>query len=189
MTFLPPQVSRALAQRSRSFRADVLASVVLEDSDGLLVEINRQLRARDPRLLLVRAREAVVLGVPMKPGYYHLLRDNSDFGAPMSVTVIEGEHGEFVEPTSRVHQILDAGDLHERRNRERYALLERAEHDRVEREKQRDRAERREHLRDLVDAYTRTTVSMTDVQPWTQNMQPNARRARTAARIRKRGER
>jgi hypothetical protein len=173
---LPARLAREYADRRQSFRRDVLASIVLDDSDRLMAEFCRRLQAIDPRLMLVRARETVVPGVPMRPGYYHLLVDNGP-GVPLTVTVIEGKGGEFAEPTSRIFEKLMAGDMRERRNLERFARVEAERHAAVEREKARDRHERREHLRDLVNAYTRTGVSMTDARPWTQNTQPHARSA------------
>jgi hypothetical protein len=118
--------------------------------------------------LQVKAREEVERGVPMKAGYYHLLIDNGP-GVPLTVTVIEGEHGEFCEPTSRIFEKLMAGDMTERRNLERFARTEADRHAGVEREKHTDRAERREHIRDLVKAYTQTSVSMNRETPWRQN--------------------
>jgi hypothetical protein len=172
---LPRSVARDLHERTVSFRADVLASIVTDDSDPLLSEYTRRLQAIDPRLLLVRAQETVVPGVPMRPGYYHLMVDNG-LDAPLSVSVIEGADGEFCEPTSRVFDKLFAGDMREQRNLDRWAAAEHERHDAVERDKQRDRQERREHLRELVTAYTETSVSLSTARPWTQNNQPNAQR-------------
>jgi hypothetical protein len=104
----------------------------------------------------------------MKPGYYHLMVDNG-LSVPLTVTVIEGEHGEFAVPTSRIFEKLQAGDMRERRNLERFAAVERERHAAVEREKARDREERRDHRRDLVNAYTRTSVAGPGAGPWTQN--------------------
>jgi hypothetical protein len=161
--------------RRDSFRHDVLRSIDLTDEDPLLLDYCVRLQAFDPRLLLVRARDEVVPGVPMKPGYYHLLIDNGA-GVPLSVTAIEGANGEWCEPTSRIFEKLVAGDMRERRNLERFARIEADRHGAVEREKAQDRSERRDHLRELVTAYTETSVSMTDARPWTQNHRPAARR-------------
>jgi hypothetical protein len=174
-------VARELHERTLSFRADVQASIVTDDSDPLLTEYTRRLQAVDPRLMLVRALENVVPGVPMRPGYYHLMVDNG-LDAPLSVTVIEGEGGEFCEPTSRVFEKLFAGDMRERRNLDRWERAQRDEFDANERELQRDNEERRDHLRELVDAYTRTSISTTTARPWTQNNQPNAQRDAGARR-------
>jgi hypothetical protein len=164
---LPGRLAREYHEKRQGFRRDVLNSVVLDDGDPLLTEFCRKLQAFDARLMMVRAREHVVPGVPMRPGYYHLLVDNGP-SVPLTVTVIEGEHGEYVEPTSRVFEKLVAGDMSQRRNLERFARLERERYDAVEREKQRDRMERRDHLRELVNAYTRTSVPGTG-QVWRQN--------------------
>jgi hypothetical protein len=155
--FLPPRVARELAQRTLSFRADVLASIDLDDTDPVLREFTARLQAIDPRVIMVRAKPKVVPGVPMAPGYYHLLIDNGTT-VPITVTVIEGEHGEFVQPTSRVLDKLAAGDLRQDRTRRRF-----------ERERVHDREERIDHRRDLVNAYTRTSVSTTEATPWRQN--------------------
>lgn len=172
---LPGSVARELRERTISFRADVLASIVTDDSDPLLREYGRKLQAIDPRLMIVRALDHVVPGVPMRPGYYHLLIDNGDM-APLSITVIEGDDGSFTEPTSRVFERLFAGDITEQRNLDRWARVERERYESVEREKARENEERRDHLRGLVNAYTRTSISMTTARPWTQNNQPNAQR-------------
>jgi hypothetical protein len=166
--FVPPIVAHELRQRTRSFREDVLRSVYLGDDDLYLREYNQALRRIDQRLLLVLALEHVVPGVPMKPGYYHLMVDNG-LSVPLTVTVIEGEHGEFAVPTSRIFEKLQAGDMRERRNLERFAAVERERHAAVEREKARDREERRDHRRDLVNAYTRTSVAGPGAGPWAQN--------------------
>lgn len=186
--FIPPRVARELRQATDSFREDVLRSVVLEDTDPLLIELNRMLQDVDPRVVLVRAREAVVVGLPMRPGYYHLLRDNSDTGAPMTVLVLEGAHGEFVDPTSRILEKLAAGDMRERRNLERFKQTELDEWVANEKEKADGREERRDHLTDLVNAYTRTSVSTTDARPWTQNNQPSAQREAGARKQAKKGQ-
>lgn len=165
---LPRSVERELQARRDAFRHDVLASIQLENREPLLLEYCARLQAFDRRLMLVKAREEVVRGVPMKPGYYHLLVDNGP-GIPLTVTVIEGADGEFCEPTSRVFEKLMAGDMTEQRNLDRFARTEAERHASVEREKQADRAERREHIGDLIKAYTQTSVSMNRDTPWRQN--------------------
>jgi hypothetical protein len=172
---LPRRYERELQDRRDSFRHDVLRSLDLDDQDTLMVEYTRKLRAFDRRLMLVRARDEVVPGVPMRPGYYHLMVDNGP-DVPLTVTVIEGANGEFCEPTSRIFEKLMAGDMNSRRNRERFAKLEAEGFNANEREKVRDRIERRDHLRELVKAYTETSVSMTNARPWAQNTQGPARR-------------
>jgi hypothetical protein len=166
--FVPPTVAYDLAQRTLSFREDVLRSIELDDQDPILREFTARLQAIDPRVIMVRAKPVVVPGVPMRPGYYHLLID-SGMTVPLTVTVIEGEHGEFAEPTSRVFEKLAAGDLTQQRTWDRFSATQRLEQLAAERERQRDREERIEHRRDLVNAYTRTSISTTRATPWRQN--------------------
>lgn len=69
-----------------------------------------QLRQLDPKLSLVRVSgRAEVYGVI--PGYWHIVRDNSDSGEPDSYMPLKGEHGEPVEPDSGVLERLRAADL------------------------------------------------------------------------------
>lgn len=146
-----------------------MRSIDVRPDDSILLEYNERLQAIDPRLLMVRAKETgVVPGVPMRPGFYHLLRDNSDRGAPMTVMVIEDD-GRYTEPTSRVFEKLAAGDMTQRRNLDRFKTHERQEHEANEAEQKAVREERREHLKELVNAYTRTSISTTDAVPWRQN--------------------
>jgi hypothetical protein len=166
--FVPPHVVYELAERTRSFREDVLRSIALDDQDPLLREFTERLQRVSPNIIMVRARERVVPGVPMKPGYYHLLIDNG-LSVPLTVTPIEGEHGEFIVPTSRVFEKLAAGDARDDRNWERWARWQRETYEAVEREKARDREERIDHRKELVNAYTRTSISTTDATPWRQN--------------------
>lgn len=173
--FLPASVLRETIARREQFRADVLASIELDDSDPFLREFTPKLQAFDPRLMLVRASESIVPGLPMKPGYYHLLIDNGP-AVPLTVTVIEGEHGEYCEPTSRLFEKLMSGDMREQRNLDRFAEQARREHEANAKELADNRADRRQHLKELVNAYTRTSISMTDARPWTQNNQPASRR-------------
>lgn len=174
--YLPPRVSRELAERTASFNQDILRSIEIDSTDPLLLEYTLKLQAIHPRLLMVRALEHVIPGVPMKPGYYHVLVRSE--GAPWSVSVIEGAIGEFVEPTSRVLEKIAAGDMHEQRNLDRFAAHERDEREAEKRDQVRARDERQDHLQELVNAYTRTSVSTTDAIPWTQNAQPAANRDR-----------
>lgn len=174
--YLPSSIRDEVLHRREQFRADVLASISLDDSDPFLREFTPKLQAFDARLMLVRASETIVGGLPMKPGYYHLLIDNGP-SIPLTVTVIEGANGEFCEPTSRLFEKLMSGDMREQRNLDRFAAEQRATFEANAREMADARAERREHLKDLVNAYTRTSVSTTTARPWTQNTQPPARTA------------
>jgi hypothetical protein len=174
-----PKISPELAERTKSFNEDLIRSIDPAESP-VLHEYRRRLQAIHPRLTMVRARERIVPGVPMKPGYYHVLVYSET--APWSVAVVEGELGQFVEPTSRVIEKVIAGDMTEQRNLERFARAQNDEHAANAREQQRVNEERRGHVKDLVNAYSRTSVSMNDDTPWTQNAQPNSLRAREEAK-------
>jgi len=165
--WVPPTVSHWLAERTRSFREDVYRSIDMSP-DSLRDEFTAQLQRIDQRIIMVRANDRVVPGVPMRPGYYHLLQDGG-LSVPLTITCIEGDRGEFVYPTSRVFERLHGGDMRERRNLERFAAVEREKQAAIEREQARDREERIEHRKDLVNAYTRTSISTTDATPWRQN--------------------
>ena len=166
---------RDVIARRQQWREDIWRSIDLDERDPLLIEYAAKLNHFDPRLMLVRAREEIVPGLPMKPGYYHLLIDNGP-DVPLSVTIIEGADGEFVEPTSRLFEKLMAGDMREQRNLKRFEETARHEREANDRELARDREERRDHLKELVNAYTRTSISMNTARPWTQNNQPAAQR-------------
>src|SRR3954468_9689430 len=103
---LPAHVAREVQDRRRSFAADLWQSIDLDRFDPELEDLARTLQRIDSRLLIVRAREQVVPGVPMKPGYYHLLVRDGVTSAIPNITPIEGDQGEFVVPTWRVVEKL-----------------------------------------------------------------------------------
>lgn len=127
---------------------------------------NYELRRIDPKLEMFRAGE--VAEPPVVPGYYHIVRWND--GAAPSIITIEGEHGEFVEPTSRVFEMLARNDLWDPNNmrllRQRQALADQA----AEKLKIREREERQAEILERYLAGTRTFVSMDRSLPWSQNV-------------------
>ena len=84
LSFSPPNVARELRDRTLSFNAAVRDSVRDYDPVGPRPRASsiRSLAHIDPRLLMARARDQIVPGLPMKPGYYHVICDNSERGAP-----------------------------------------------------------------------------------------------------------
>lgn len=129
---------------------------------------NLELRKLDPHIKLGRAKPmAYAPGLPVKPGYYHFLRDNP--GAPPTVAAITGPNDEFIEPDSSLLERLKANDLQrpgamrERLERERRAEAER------ERDKERELAGWTEEAVERWNAGTRTFVSMDKSVPWTQS--------------------
>jgi hypothetical protein len=159
------------------FRARLASEAIRAKADevrGVLDQFNYELRQIDPLLEMVRAGETVSVESAMRPGYYHIIRWNQ--GAPPSVIVIEGDHGEYVEPTGRVFDMLKRNDLWDPANQRLVAQRERLAEEAAERQKIRDREERQEEIFERVQAATRTQVSMNRDTPWGQNQAGAAKR-------------
>lgn len=169
--WLPPKVSEDLKAESRQYAAEVLDSVARDET---MERWDRELKAIDSRLFLVKAKESVTPGTALRPGFWHILRDNE--GAPPTVMTLEGRNGEYVEPSSQVFDKLRENDLwhsevaYERKRRQREL------DDRRERMRQEEREERQQEIYERFLANTRAQVSMNDSTPWTQNA--NGRRAK-----------
>lgn len=165
--FVPPRVAAELREESRRHQAEVMGSLevgaTIEKWDRMLAEI-------DPRLTLVKARDWVKTGTSLMPGYWHIIRDNSDRSAPPTVMPITGPHGEYAEPTSRIFELLKQNDLqrpgHAREMREREEKIRQAE----EKERERETEERQREIYERWIAGNRTFVSMDRSTPWTQNV-------------------
>lgn len=160
--YLPPAVA---AERRREFAAEI--DKRCDHGDPVAQEWTRKLQQIDGRLMMVRAHQLIPVGTPLIPGFYHVLKVNDD--APMSVFAVN-ENGRFCEPDSRVFERLAAGDLRDPRTLRRWAQAERRERAANEREIELEHEERRDELRERVDAATRTQVSLTAAQRWTQNV-------------------
>jgi len=169
---LPEGVARDLVAEREAFRQQLFDSAVRESylrgrAIPLMREFNARLKRIDKHLELVMWPDNGRTDTGMRPGFYYIVRDNP--GAPPTWMEIHAD-GEWCEPTSRCFDRLAEGDLwnstlisdHLRRKREEYARNE-AELMRIEEERQ-------DHLRELVNAATRTQVSMTDAQRWSQNV-------------------
>lgn len=168
--YLPPAVAEA---ERRRFAADVLRNVTIEDTRAR--ECTAALQHIDPRLFMVKAHDKIDPGTPLMPGYYHILRRNEN--APMSVFVVHHD-GAYVEPTSRIFDRLAEGDLHDPRVFREMRDLDRKAHEQGERDHARDHADRRQELRERVNAATRTQVSLDGTLPWTQNSSGRTRNGR-----------
>lgn len=180
--WLPPTVSRELLAEREQFRADLEAQAVrarMLEVKGLLDQYNYELKRIDPLLEMVRAPATVSAASTLRPGFYHVIRWNE--GAPPSTIVIEGENGEFVEPTSRVFDMVARNDLWDPRNRRLKEQRERLAEQAAERQKIRDNQARREELVERVAAASRTQVSMNRDVAWTQNAAGQRRRYKKAA--------
>lgn len=161
--FLPPAVTRELQEERIAHYARV---AVLTHHADVMDDFNRELKAIDPYLELVKAKETIEAGTPLKPGYWHVIRHNP--GAPPSIMTIEGPDGEYVEPDSGVfRQLREWCDLQNpavgHRRRQRAQDIKQAEERRLARE----REEADEEAMQRYLAGTRTQVSM--VPGWSQN--------------------
>lgn len=163
--WLPPRISRELAAVTQAHRAEVVQAA---RRDALCDYWDRELQKIDPALTIFQAKEdATVPG--LKPGYWHICRDNP--GAPPSLLPLVGDDGEFVEPTSKMLEVLRAGDLQNRRAMEDRARRDEEAERRRERERQDAHEERVSEMLDRLASATQTRVSMTDAAPWSQNVQ------------------
>lgn len=168
--WLPPGVSAELLHEREEFRADLETRTVraaMLKVKGILDEFNHELKRIDPKLEMVRAGDDTH-GTPLKAGYYHVIRWND--GAPPSVMTVEGEHGEFVEPTSRVFEKLKRNDLWDPTNMRLLRQRQRLADEAAEKRKLKEREERQAEIMDRYLAGTRTFVSMDRSVPWSQNV-------------------
>src|SRR5258706_6870468 len=104
--FVPPSVARELLDERQQFSAAVERGTY---SDPICEQWDRELKRLDPLLRMRRAYDAYVIGTPLLPGHYHLIRDNP--GAPPSVTPVRGPGGEFVYPPGNLLDRLKTMDL------------------------------------------------------------------------------
>lgn len=170
MTFRSPEVSPLLLSRTEQFRRELLEQIVSAEIDRVnstINEFNQELRRIDEHLQLVRAREKCSPESTLKPGYWHVIRDNP--GAPPSVMIIEGPNGEYVEPTSQVFERLREGDLWSAENMDRLKKLKDRAENAAYRKRMSERSDRQEELKDRWNAAQRTSVSMDRSAPWRQN--------------------
>jgi hypothetical protein len=159
--YLPPHV---IKQQRREFEQRILRCVTVEDRRAR--EFTRLLQQVSPDMFMVRAHDTVDAGLPLRPGFYHILVRNQD--APMTVMAVH-ENGEYAEPDSRVFDVLARGNLRERRVRERVAERDREEREAGERELRTANENRKERLKEIVLSATRAQVSMDRTIPWTQS--------------------
>ena len=131
-------------------------------------EFNPELAHIDPYLELVFWPDHVPAPMGFVAGRYHIVRHNP--GAPGSVEPLVAADGGFRQPDSSLFEFLRASDMwNEQAMRDRRRVMQSAKDAQAARE-HREAEDRREELRDRVNAATRTSVSMTDV-PWSQNAQ------------------
>lgn len=173
--WVPPRVSRELLAEREQFNAHINLMAAAHHVQGQLERFNRELKHIDRLLELVYLPPgADTTGTPCRPGYYHVIRRNEN--APITVIVVEGEHGEPVEPTARLFDRLREGDLWDANSRRRFERRQQLASEAADRERIREREARHAELVERVNAATRTQVSMNRDTAWSQNASPAARR-------------
>lgn len=155
---------RALECARKEFNA-----VVLEEAKRLervrRHPLQQAVRELDSELHLVYW-DSQRLDLPLHRHYWYVVRDNGD--APASFLAVHAD-GQPCEPNSRLLDTLRQSNLHNRAVFERNLRAQRDEELAIQRDEDRADAERREHLRELVNASMRAQVSMSRDAPWTQN--------------------
>lgn len=164
--WVPPRVAARLQDESRQYTAEVHQSL---ERDAALEHWDRMLKQIDPRLYLVKARNPVVAGTALRPGYWHILRDNGDKGAPPTVMTIEGPNGEYVEPNSAIFDLLRRNDLQRPGAKREMKEAEERARQAQEREREREREELIAEASERWLAGNRAFVSMDRSTPWTQS--------------------
>lgn len=126
---------------------------------------DRELQAMDPRLSLVKASETATQ-TGLKPGYWHIKRDNEQTMA--TYYPLQGEEGEFVEPGSEHLEMMRRNDLTKPENFDRLVRQSEAHLQRLE-EQRRERAEQRQtEFAERYESAQRAQVSMKE--GWTNSV-------------------
>lgn len=163
--FIPPAAAKELQEESRKHKAEVMDSL---ETDATIERFDRELKAIDHRLHLVKARDWVKAGTALRPGFWHVVRDNES--APPSVITIEDKDGEYVYPNSSIFDLLRKNDLWNRDVRRDRKRKEAELEERERKMKQAERKERQEEIYERYKAGTQTRISMNRDQPWTQSV-------------------
>lgn len=164
--WVPPKAAKELRESSREYEADVMSSL---ERDAKLAHWERMLHEIDPKLHLVKARNPVKTGTALRPGFWHVIRDNSDKAAPPTVMTIEGPNGEYIEPNSAIFDLLRRNDLQRQGSRHEREERERRIEQQKEREKERELADLTAEAMERWVAGNRAFVSMDRSVPWTQS--------------------
>jgi hypothetical protein len=166
--YLPPNVvAERNAEENKRFFADLTRNVTA--NDPVAQECTAKLKQMHPDLWMVRAHDTIDADLPLRPGFYHLLRLNDPAVAPVSVFDIHDD-GRWCEPSiDRVIDRLNQGNLTQRRVRDRLMETDRVVRRAVEKEHRTVNEDRRAELRERVNAAVRAQVSMDRTIPWTQS--------------------
>lgn len=165
--WVPPKVEAELAEEMRVKYRAVLWGL-FDFDDPVCKRWEPELRKLDPYVRLGRAKpNGYVPGYPVRPGFYHFLRDNPN--APPTVETITGPNDEWIEPDSGLLRKLESNDLLDPR-----VIVEmEARQEQAKREQEQLKAEQREERQAEIferwQAGNRTFVSMDQSTPWTQS--------------------
>lgn len=166
--FIPPRVAAELIEERRRHSAEVWDCLVLppdREWTALLKEV-------DENLYMVRSKHWVKTGLPLVPGgCWHIIRDNSDKGAPETIIPLFDEaEQKMLEPGSWVFDMLRRNDLQRPGAlKERQRTEERLEAAQ-ERRRRAEREDRRKEIEERFKAGNGAFISMDNTTPWTQTV-------------------
>jgi len=163
--FVPPQVHERLVAERQQHNAELTRACY---SDRVCEQWTRELKRLDPLLKMVRAPEHVVIGTPLEPGYYHVVRCNEN--APWSVFPVRGPEGEFVYPPSGLLDRLKAMDMWNASVPRLREQMQRKAQEELERRKVTERRDRQEQIVDHYRKVTSASISMNRDSAWHQNV-------------------
>ena len=169
---LPPHVQKRIdLERRSAYWAQLKRNFTIEDPR--CQEYTRKLQQISPDLYMVRANDNVEMGVPLRPGFFHLLVIPND-APPFTTPLTNGDR--YAEPGDWIFDVLARGNIRERRVRDAIQNDEQAAQAAYEKEKQTAKENRMERVTEIVKSATRAQVSMDRTIPWTQSS--NGRRER-----------
>lgn len=157
--WVPPKVHADLLDERRRLDEATLKGMELLAE---LKRFNAELQRIDPHLELVRASPNATLP-GLRPGFYHLVRHNPS--APVSVEVLEGPGGEFVEPGSNVFDLVERSDMWSARAMRARQKRELDHARSEERRREREREQRLYEIRDRLRSLNGDQILVTGV-PW-----------------------
>lgn len=167
--YLPPGVTRELYDERLKREAQAHASGVFV-RDERCREFDPLLFRVEPYLSMVFCREPAPLPVVAcgaRPGRYNIVRQVP--GTPVTFLPVVGPDGEYVEPSSRVFQMLDELDSWKPSvKRDRQQRSDRIADARAKAEVD-ERARMDQEVWERWQAVSRTQVSMNTDTPWAQN--------------------
>lgn len=138
---------------------------LLGDRHDWLKHFDRELRALDPYLSLVKASESAT-EPGLKPGYWHVKRDNPS--EMDSYYPLEGAEGEFVEPGSEHLELMRKNDLQRPGAFKEFEARHKAVADAKAYRLAEQARERTETMAERIEVIDRAQVSMKD--GWTNSV-------------------